>query len=97
MMGTRHDEAVIVSWWSAVSRRYCQWCLTLASGAVSHGVGAVGLRFNCARLSLDVFQVRTSTIFGRSTQSDVGGGPLDSDRRGPMMGTRHDEAVIVSW
>ena len=52
-----HVEAVIVSWQSAAGRQYCQWCLILASGAVSHGDGALSLRFNCARLSLDAIQV----------------------------------------
>ena len=55
-MGIKHVEAMIVSWQSAAGRRHCQWCLTLASGAISHGDGALSLRFNCARLSRDAIQ-----------------------------------------
>ena len=44
-LGMKHVEAVIVGWQSAAGRRYCQWCLILASGAVSHGDGALSL--NC--------------------------------------------------
>ena len=57
MLGTKRVEAVIVSWQLAAGRRYCQWCLALASGAGLHGDGALSLRFNCARLSLDAIQV----------------------------------------
>ena len=59
-LGMKHVEAVIVSWQSAAGRRHCQWCLAIASGAVSpvdDGGGALSLRFNCARLSLDAIQV----------------------------------------
>ena len=56
MLGTKRVEAVVVSWQPTAGRRNDQWCLTLALGAVSHGDGAVSLRFNCARLSLDVFK-----------------------------------------
>ena len=57
MLGTKRVEAVIVSWQLAAGRRYCQWCLALASGAGLHGDGALSLLFNCARLSLDTIQV----------------------------------------
>ena len=56
-LGMKHVEEVIVSWQSAAGRRCCQWCLALASGAGLHGDGALSLRFNCARLSLDAIQV----------------------------------------
>ena len=61
MLGTKRVEAVVVSWQPAAVRRYGQWCLTLASGSVSHGDGAVSLRTNCARLSLDVFSFEHQT------------------------------------
>ena len=56
ILGMKHVEAMIVSWQSAAGRQYCQWCLILASGAVSHGDGALSLLFNCARLSLGAIQ-----------------------------------------
>ena len=36
-------------------------------------------------------------MHGHSGKFDVGSRPRDSDRRGLMLGTRHAEAVIVSW
>ena len=64
-----------------------QWCLGLASGAVSHGDGALSLPFNCARLSLNTIQVWTPAttdrllrrLVRRLPQSDVGSGQHDSD------------------
>ena len=73
-MATRLDEAVIISLQMAAGRRYCQWCLALAQETVSPGNGPLSLRFNCARLSLDAIQVRTSATCCRSTGSDVGRG-----------------------
>ena len=53
MLGTKHIEAVIVSWQSAAGLRYSEWCLALlGSGLAWAGDGALSLRFNCARLSL---------------------------------------------
>ena len=34
---------------------------------------------------------------GHSTESDVGSGPRDLDRRGLMLDTNRAMAVIVSW
>ena len=55
-----------------------EWCLALASGAVSHGDGAMSLRSNCARLSLDAVQVRAPATIDSLPQSDVGRGQHDS-------------------
>ena len=55
------SEAVIVSWYPAAGLQYPHCYLAIASGAVSHGDGAleaVSLWFNCARLSLDAIQVQ---------------------------------------
>ena len=56
MLGTKHVEAVIVSWKSAAGLQYCQGCLALVLGAGLHVDGALSLWFNCARLSLDAIQ-----------------------------------------
>ena len=49
-------EAAIFSWQSAAGRRYCHWCLALASGAVSHGDGALSLTVQDSPLMLFKFE-----------------------------------------
>ena len=66
---------------------------------LSHGDGAAGLWFNCARLFLDAVQVWPPFRTDYSTQplAEARGSPSDWDRSEPTLGTKHVEAVTASW
>ena len=57
------------------------------------GQGAYGFTEHDSPLTLYEFEYQPHSV----AQPNVGSWPWDSDRRGLILDTRHDEAVIVSW
>ena len=80
----RGIEVKLVASSGPQDRRYCQWCLALASKAVSHGDGVAGLWFNCARFSLMLFkfQHQPQPVEHLSSTSAAGRMPRTFRRRG---------------